>query len=90
MLLIFNNDGSSNIIFESGNIVNCNPEWDISTFTVEYHNTTNENQAVWNLDGVFLPTLLLIGIINCFIEDEPIMSNPQYLLGMNRRPYALD
>jgi hypothetical protein len=90
MLLIFNNDGTSNIIFESGTIINCSHEWDRSIFTVECHNTTIENPVTWNLDGIFLPPLLLIGTVNCFIEDEHTVSNPQYLWGMRIMPYFLD
>ena len=90
MLLIFNDDGSSHIIFEAGNIVNCTHEWDRSIFAVECHKTTVETSVIWNLDGVFIPPLFLMGIVNCFIEDEPTVSNPQYVLGMRRMPYFLD
>ena len=90
MLVIFNNDGSSHIIFESGTIINCSHEWDRSIFKVECHNTNIENPVVWNLDGIFLPPLLLIGTVNCFIEKEPTVSNPQYMLGMRRMPYFID
>ena len=90
MLLILNNDGSSHIIFESGNIVNCSHEWDRSTFKVECHNTNIENPVGSNLDGIFLPPLLLMGTVNCFIGEELAASNPQYLWGMRRMPYFLD
>ena len=90
MLLILNKDGSSQIIFESGNIVNCSHEWDRIIFNTECHNTNIGNTVVWNLKGIFLPPLFLMGTVNCFIEDEPAVCNPQYLLGMRRMPYFLD
>lgn len=90
MLLIFNNDGSSHIIFRSGTIINCSHEWDRSIFNIECHNTNIDNPVVWNLDGAFLPPLLLIGTVNCFIEDESTVSSSLYLVGMLRMPYVLE
>ena len=90
MLLNFNNNGSSHIIFQSGTIINCSHEWDRSIFSIECKNTNIDNPVVWNLDGVFLPPLLLIGTVNCFMEDEPTVFNPLYLLGMRRMTYVLD
>ena len=89
MLLIFNDDSSSHMVFESGDIVNCSHEKDRSIFTVECHNTNIETPVVWNLDGVFLPPLLLMGTVNCFIEDEPMVCSPQYVWGMRIMTYFL-
>jgi hypothetical protein len=90
MLLIFNKDGSSQIIFASERVVNCSHEWDRIIFNVECERTTIENSAAWNLDGIFIPPLLLLGKVNYFIEDEPTVCNPQYFWGIPAMPSFID
>jgi hypothetical protein len=89
MLLILNDDGSSQIIFESGKIVDCSHEWNRGIF-VECQNTHIGNAAVWYFDGVFLPPMFLMGTVDYHIDDEPLSCNPKYFWGIRRMPYLID
>ena len=90
MLLVFNEGGSSRIIFEFGKVVDCSHIWDRGIFNVECQNTNIGNAVVWYFDGVFIPPMLLMGTVDYSIDDEPLLCNPKYFWGIRRMPYLVD